>query len=84
MKVEDRIRALLNDNQGHVFTDEVLAPFIAEAENRVPFIAASLICTSRGAFEWSDRFLKWPVPKEESDGVETATHEVAGKPDSGE
>jgi hypothetical protein len=83
-KMEDRIRALCYDEHGHIFTDEIIAPFLEEAMNRVPFLAASLIATSRGAHEAAEALLKWPVPRQEkSDGVEATTHKVAGETDSG-
>lgn len=82
-RIEDRIRVLLNDQRTDIWSDEKLAPFISEAKNRIPFLAASLIAHSVGLHEAAESMLRWPVPKQEVKvGVEAPTHEVAGKTDS--
>ena len=63
----DVIRSYLNDRQGDVFTDEVLAPFAAEAVAMTPRIAAGLVALSRGAFDLSDRLLRIDLDKQKEE-----------------
>lgn len=60
-------RGLLNDSKGQVATDEALAPFIHEALNRVPILAASFFAISRGATEAAEEMLCWPTIKFEEE-----------------
>jgi hypothetical protein len=55
-----KARALLNDPEGRVATDEVLAPFIDAAVDRVPFMIASLFAMMAGADEKAIFFAAWP------------------------
>lgn len=51
----DRIRALLNDREGRVFTDERLATFTHYGESFGEIYAAGLAANSVGATDISDR-----------------------------
>lgn len=51
----DRVRALVNDQEQHIFTDKRLKPFVIQAEAMVPIIAAYLLAISVGHFDAADR-----------------------------
>jgi hypothetical protein len=59
---EDRIRALANDSQGRVFTDESLRPFVEQASQYVPFLALAMLAESRGMTEQAEFWLRF-VPR---------------------
>lgn len=51
----DRVRALVNDQEQHIFTDKRLKPYVIQAEAMVPIIAAYLLAISVGHFDAADR-----------------------------
>jgi hypothetical protein len=52
-------RALINDPEGLVATDEVLAPFLHAALNRVGHLTASLYALSQGS-PMAEKLAAWP------------------------
>jgi hypothetical protein len=52
-----QMRVLINDADGKVWTDAMLEPFLAEAINKVPMIAAAVFGISRGAYQSAEAYL---------------------------
>jgi hypothetical protein len=54
------IRALVNDPQGRVWSEEQLDIFIDEAGNLLPRMTVSLMALSRGMLDMAARMSAWP------------------------
>ena len=68
---EDRIRALANDREARIFTDEVLRPFIEQASQSIPFLALAMLAQSKGMTEQAEFWLRFlPRGIESSDKPE--------------
>ena len=53
--IYDKIRALVNDEPGFIFSDEKLKPIVLQAMAVVPPLAAALLAMRVGNFEYADR-----------------------------
>lgn len=53
--IYDKIRALVNDEPGFIFSDEKLKPIVLQAMSVVPPLSAALLAMRVGNFEYADR-----------------------------
>lgn len=62
MTTNEYIRVLLNDEQGYVFNDKILEPFVELAQSRLPYLAAAMAALSRGSVGYANDLLLLAMP----------------------